>query len=93
MDDVCQCRDGGDGDADGDRDRDDDADRDDGDVEDGVDPCEGEDCSGHGDCMSGVSGIWCACNPGYHAEGMECLPDAPDGDADLDVDLDIDSGG
>ena len=38
-------------------------------------PCEGVDCSGHGTCeLEGGQSV-CNCDPGYHAEGLDCLED------------------
>lgn len=56
------------------------------------DDCEGVTCSGHGTCFSGdETGPFCRCEPGYHDEGLECVPNATDGDADSDSDGDTDT--
>ena len=41
-----------------------------------TDPCEGVDCSGHGDCALLDDEPVCVCDDGYHAEGLECVEDA-----------------
>lgn len=51
------------------------------------DPCEGIDCSGHGECKSGYGygdEVFCDCEEGYHAVGLECHPgETPDDDSIL----------
>ncbi len=41
------------------------------------DPCSGVDCSGHGTCRVSAGQASCACDPGYHADGLTCVPDDP----------------
>ena len=36
-------------------------------------PCDGVDCSGHGECVADGEDEACDCDPGYFAEGLECL--------------------
>ena len=57
------------------------------------DPCDGVDCSGHGECILIEDGsrTACYCDTGYHAEELECVLVGADGDADSDADSDIDS--
>ena len=57
------------------------------------DRCEGVTCSDHGVCQSEGSRTWCDCGDGYHANGLTCLENTPDGDADGDVDGDGDLDG
>lgn len=52
------------------------------------DPCVEVACSGHGVCFASGSAAICECDTGFHAEGLECLSDASDGDADTDADVD-----
>ncbi len=84
----------GDGDADADVDADSDSDVDsdaDSDGDTYPDPCEGVDCSGHGECVVvSPDTIRCVCDPGYDAVGLSCEPAAPDGDGDSDIDVDSD---
>jgi hypothetical protein len=42
-------------------------------IEDDIDACEGITCSGHGTCVENGGTIRCDCDPGYHAEGFECV--------------------
>ncbi len=35
--------------------------------------CQNEVCSNHGECVLGVQSIYCECEDGYHAEGMNCV--------------------
>jgi hypothetical protein len=38
------------------------------------DPCMGVTCSGHGDCaVVGSDTAVCLCDPGYHADGDDCV--------------------
>jgi len=53
-------------------------------------PCLGVECSDHGTCFHNEEVAQCDCFPGYHAEGLECLENAPDGDGDVDGDTDAD---
>jgi hypothetical protein len=42
----------------------------------GTDPCEGITCSGHGQCVEDNGTPECRCDSGYHAVGLECVPNA-----------------
>ena len=55
--------------------------------------CEGITCSGHGVCDDRSGEPLCFCFPGFHAEGLLCVADGPDGDADADTDFDADLDG
>jgi hypothetical protein len=51
-------------------------------ANDAAHPCDGVDCSGHGECREGAREPWCECDPGYHHPAgttLVCLPDAADG--------------
>ena len=43
---------------------------------DGSAPCDGVTCSGHGTCRVSGGQAECVCDPGYHAQGLECVADA-----------------
>jgi hypothetical protein len=58
-----------------------------------VDPCAGEECSGHGTCVEVGGEATCLCYRGYDPLGLECLPEGGDGDGDTDVDGDSDGDG
>ena len=49
--------------------------------------CAGVNCSGHGECARTATHTVCACDPGYHADGLSC---APDGEMDASVDAGVD---
>ncbi len=49
----------------------------DGGTVDAGDPCEGVTCSGHGTCQVTGGQAECICDPGYHPENLECVPDDP----------------
>ncbi len=55
------------------------------------DPCNGVDCSGHGECVV-IDGntAACDCEEGFEADGLECVAN---GSADADSDTDTDSDG
>ena len=57
------------------------------------DPCDGVDCSDHGDCLDNEDLAMCACDDGYVADGLECVEVGADGDADVDADSDVDGDG
>ncbi len=40
-------------------------------------PCLGVDCSGHGTCQVSGGQATCACDSGYHAQGLACVEDDP----------------
>ncbi|RLB58140.1 MAG: hypothetical protein DRI34_05760 [Deltaproteobacteria bacterium] len=40
------------------------------------DICAGVDCNGHGTCVSSSEVTRCECEPGYHEDGLTCLPDS-----------------
>ncbi|MCD6498602.1 MAG: glycoside hydrolase family 16 protein [Deltaproteobacteria bacterium] len=42
-----------------------------------TDPCQEVDCSGHGTCSVSNDEAVCACEEGYRAEGLTCIPDVP----------------
>jgi len=41
--------------------------------------CEGVTCSGHGVCAVADGEAVCACDPGYHPEGLSCIEDGTNG--------------
>lgn len=43
------------------------------------DPCSDVACSGHGVCAVTGTGPVCACDPGYHPEGLSCVEDGMTG--------------
>ena len=45
---------------------------------DAEDPCHDSLCSGHGTCALVQDEPICACDPGYHPDGLSCLPDDVD---------------
>jgi hypothetical protein len=47
------------------------------------DPCQGQNCSGHGTCVSKNGAAACSCDPGYFPNGLACIA----GTADISVDL------
>jgi hypothetical protein len=56
------------------------------------DPCTGVTCSGHGTCaVVGGDQAACVCDRDFHAVGIACVADAPDGDSDGDTDTDADT--
>lgn len=58
----------------------------DADVDADADPCDGIECSGHGDCFTDGTSIACLCEPGYHAADLECVEDR---DADVEQEADV----
>lgn len=56
----------------------------------GTDPCEGETCSGYGECIveEATDTPYCDCEDGFHAWGLTCVEVEADGDADSDTDDD-----
>ncbi len=56
-------------------------------------PCDGVECSGHGDCVGTDGGTAaCRCEDSYHEEGLECVADgAADSGADAGADSDTDT--
>ena len=42
-------------------------------MADGMDPCAGVDCSGHGVCVVNNLVAHCKCDDGFHAQGLECI--------------------
>ena len=56
------------------------------------DPCDGVDCSGHGECVLVDEGsrAACVCDDGFDDDGLACVPIGGDGDADVDTDADSD---
>lgn len=55
-------------------------------------PCDGVDCSDHGRCFDDddEGTAICVCDPGFHAEGLDCAADMLGGDGDSDADIDAD---
>jgi hypothetical protein len=47
-------------------------------VEETVDPCEGQDCSGHGTCVAENGAATCDCDAGYEADGLACVEETVD---------------
>ena len=57
----------------------------------GFEPCSNVDCSGHGICLDDEEHAICVCDPGYRADGLDCVSDTTDGDGDVDTDVDTDT--
>ncbi len=51
----------------------------DGDSGSGRDVCADVTCSGHGVCAVADGEAVCACDPGYHPEGLSCIEDGTNG--------------
>lgn len=49
-----------------------------------TDPCEGVSCSGHGTCTAVGTTASCTCEPGFEADGLQCLSSEACDDADRD---------
>lgn len=56
-----------------------------------VNLCSGVECSGHGTCRVEGSLVWCDCESGFQASGLNCVRDGSDGDVDTLPDSDSDS--
>jgi len=41
------------------------------------DPCQGQTCSGHGECVLQAGAALCVCEIGYHAEDLACVENDP----------------
>lgn len=44
-------------------------------AEPAIDPCSGVACAGHGFCAVAAGAAVCVCDPGHHAEELECIAD------------------
>lgn len=50
-----------------------------------ADPCDGEECSGHGQCVVAMGSAACDCDNGYQAVGLTCVEVDEDAETDADA--------